>query len=350
MNEIRILINAKVQKSLIISNLWKIITQWVQITIEIVRPRLKYPIEKLRMGEYFIQTPGVSKGVTHRSVSISGGPGTDMILDSRERLRLMYLHLMDMISARGYKLDHEFERYARFQSPENRINELDNEYFNLKGIAVHHKTGCRLAYQLLDNDKSGTFTPLLLINEAQVGYDILHEKIIQSEYRDNEIHKLILVTDKPLQSQVFPTVERNTEIFLVDELLIDPTKHVLVPKHYHMTETEKTVFLRMTGLQESQLPGMHIFDAMTRYYGAKLGDMFYIQRFEYKNSGVVRSRTYWRIVRPVAEAPKRKLRPPAVKRGASFYKQDGNTRSKIASKRKEIRQLRTINNFNWGNS
>ena len=300
------------------------------------------------MGGDFIHTPGVSKGVVHRSAHISGGSGTDMILDNRERLRLMYLHLMDMISARGYNLEHEFERYARFQSPENQISELDNDYFNLKGITIHHRTGHRLAYQLLDNDKSGTFTPLLLINEAQVGYDILHEKILQSEYRDNEIHKLILVTDKPLQSQVFPSVERNTEIFLVDELLINPTKHVLVPTHYHMTETEKTVFLRMTGIQEGQLPGMHIFDPMVRYYGAKMGDMFYIQRFEYKNSGVVRSRTYWRIVRPVAEAPKHRLRPPSVKRGPSFYKNSGDTRSKIASKRKEIRQLRIMKNFDWG--
>lgn len=68
------------------------------------------------------------------------------------------------------------------------------------------------------------------------------------------------------------------ETFNENELLVNITHHVLVPKHELMSEDEKRALLRRYRLKESQLPRIQKGDPVARYYGLRHGDVVRITR------------------------------------------------------------------------
>nr|BAS01922.1 RNA polymerase I, II and III [Amorphochlora amoebiformis] len=69
------------------------------------------------------------------------------------------------------------------------------------------------------------------------------------------------------------------EIFYEYEVLLNVIKHFLVPKHDMLTKEEKSILLKNYMIKESQLPKILKSDPVSRYYGAKKGDVFKITRF-----------------------------------------------------------------------
>ena len=57
------------------------------------------------------------------------------------------------------------------------------------------------------------------------------------------------------------------ELFKQSELLVNITKHKLVPKHTLLTDDEKRILLDKYKLNESQLPRIQRNDPVARYYG-----------------------------------------------------------------------------------
>lgn len=68
------------------------------------------------------------------------------------------------------------------------------------------------------------------------------------------------------------------ELFLENELLINITKHVLVPKHEVLGDDEKAALLARYKLKDSQLPRVQKKDAVARYYGLTAGQVMKITR------------------------------------------------------------------------
>jgi len=68
------------------------------------------------------------------------------------------------------------------------------------------------------------------------------------------------------------------ELFLENELLINITKHVLVPQHEVLSDTEKAALLARYKLKDSQLPRVQKKDAVARYYGLTAGQVMKITR------------------------------------------------------------------------
>lgn len=68
------------------------------------------------------------------------------------------------------------------------------------------------------------------------------------------------------------------EYFQFKELLVNITKHQLVPTHEIMPDDEKRKLLDRYKVKESQLPRMLVSDPVAKYYGLRRGQVCKIIR------------------------------------------------------------------------
>ena len=70
----------------------------------------------------------------------------------------------------------------------------------------------------------------------------------------------------------------SIDVFNEDELVVNITKHELVPKHEPLSEKEAEAALAAFQLTKAQLPRMMSRDPVARYFGLKRGDVVKITR------------------------------------------------------------------------
>ena len=87
--------------------------------------------------------------------------------------------------------------------------------------------------------------------------------------------------NKTIQARIDEAQRANgiiIEHFLVTRLLINITRHVLVPKHVLLSEMEKSVVLKEYRCTEGQIPIIESSDPMARYLGLLPNDVVRISR------------------------------------------------------------------------
>lgn len=116
-----------------------------------------------------------------------------------------------------------------------------------------------------------------------LGVRPISEKAERME-RDN-VRRAIIILQSGLTPQAKGAVEKlsagdraKIEVFLENELLVNITKHVLVPKHEVISEDAKKALLKRYRLKESQLPRIQKSDPIARYYGLSHGQVVKITR------------------------------------------------------------------------
>ncbi|KAJ5167165.1 DNA-directed RNA polymerase I II and III subunit RPABC1 [Penicillium canariense] len=99
---------------------------------------------------------------------------------------------------------------------------------------------------------------------------------------ENNFHTGIFITQIPLSPTAVRLLASNPghigENFQEQDLLVNITRHELVPKHVLLSPEEKARLLERYRLKESQLPRMQVSDPVARYLGLRRGQVVKIIR------------------------------------------------------------------------
>lgn len=118
-------------------------------------------------------------------------------------------------------------------------------------------------------------------DEMNVGIKTMKNFIIH--LTENKITNGIFIYQLGITSsamKLIPTVSKDLviECFHETNLIVNITKHVLVPKHLKLNQEEKNELLKTYRLKESQLPRIQKSDPIALYLGLKRGDVVKIIR------------------------------------------------------------------------
>jgi DNA-directed RNA polymerase I, II, and III subunit RPABC1 len=131
-----------------------------------------------------------------------------------------------------------------------------------------------------------TIFDIELKDKTNLGIYLVHAKltsIVQGtpldEYLSNniDIHKIVIAKDvaKKVVKQIVSEYT-NAEFFFETEMLEDIPSKIFIPEHQIISQEERTELL--SKFSESELARILLTDMMSRYYGAKIGDIFRIIR------------------------------------------------------------------------
>jgi len=128
-----------------------------------------------------------------------------------------------------------------------------------------------------ENDKIYIFYPNI---SKKVGVSTIRTYI--EEMETNEVNNAIIVVKDAVSAfskkEFARKKDLNVEYFKENELLIDITEHVYVPKHILISELEKKELLKKYKIKADKIPKIQASDPVSRYYGAKKGQVFKIIR------------------------------------------------------------------------
>ncbi|KAK1366040.1 DNA-directed RNA polymerase RPB5 subunit, eukaryote/virus [Heracleum sosnowskyi] len=98
------------------------------------------------------------------------------------------------------------------------------------------------------------------------------------------------ITDQAMKNwDMFPF---KVEIFQITDLLVNVTKHKMMPKHRLLTNEEKEQLLKKYNVDEKQLPRIKVDDAIVRYYAFEKGHVLEVT----SNSEITGSYVSYRCV------------------------------------------------------
>ena len=163
----------------------------------------------------------------------------------------------------------------------DREYELDSELEH-KSVAVHSKTHEKLT--------------IIFIYEQKLGIQVV--KVIENILIDTHVNHAIVVYENSItpcaKSGILSLINDgdgyNIEMFTSLELMYNVNNHHLVPKHTILDADEKKEVLQFFKVTDKRLPYIMQSDPIARYFGAKVGTMFRIDRDEFQ------SVPYYRVV------------------------------------------------------
>ncbi|KAK9832489.1 hypothetical protein WJX81_001238 [Elliptochloris bilobata] len=118
-------------------------------------------------------------------------------------------------------------------------------------------------------------------DEVKVGVKSI--KVFAERMRNESVNRAIMVVVgslTPFSKQCLQEMQPAyyIEVFSDAELLINITKHVLVPEHRLLTTEEKKGLLDRYKVKDTQLPRIQFNDPVARYYGMQRGQVVRIVR------------------------------------------------------------------------
>lgn len=142
---------------------------------------------------------------------------------------------------------------------------------------------------IIASDDENKFTASKNNEETVVVFTNIVSKINIEKVKDfiNILHKLntsncIIIYNENITSMALKLIENssdvNIELFTLDELQLNITKHILVPFHERVPENEAVEFKKTYGVK---FPILLKSDPICRFYNFKRGDIIKIHRDDF---------------------------------------------------------------------
>jgi len=130
-----------------------------------------------------------------------------------------------------------------------------------------------------DTDQLFVFFP----EDAKEKVSLKAITVITDRMKEEAVTNAILIVKIDLNPYAKQAVQEFSDSFRIEhfkeaEMLVDITKHTLVPKHVVLSGNEKQELLKRYRLKETQLPRIQLNDPVARYYGVKRGQVCKIIR------------------------------------------------------------------------
>ena len=188
------------------------------------------------------------------------------IYSKDDKKKIIIKNIIKMLCNRKLLNNNDIDKY---------YNEVIKKYNNLSYFEI----------KLLSND-----TLYVLLIETKITSLKKIDNI--DDLLENNNKKIFIVNS--IQNKIWQLlVDNNIEVFYFNEFLINIVDHDLVPEHILLKDKEKEEFLKLYNNQISKIPYILQNDPITRYYNAKINDIFKIKRVSL-TSGIS---YYYRIVK-----------------------------------------------------
>ena len=183
----------------------------------------------------------------------------------------VYKHLLEMLSDRKYTL------------PISIVNTLDE----FKDLYKNDITNLEFVVTTNENNKISIFWT----NIEKLGIPQLKTYIDQMD-NENVNHSILILKNsittngkKELEYFNISSPSKYIEYFEYQDLLINITKHILVPKHSILTDSEKKDLLTKYSIKrDTQLPKLYVTDPIAKYYGCRKGNIVKVLRDSVANT------------------------------------------------------------------
>lgn len=108
-------------------------------------------------------------------------------------------------------------------------------------------------------------------------------RVLAEKMEEKKLSHAILVVQQKLTAFARTAVQEMSpkfeiEVFHQSELIVNVTKHVLVPEHVPLSAADKMSLLDRYKVKENQLPRIQQTDPVARYFGLKKGQVVKITR------------------------------------------------------------------------
>lgn len=191
--------------------------------------------------------------------------------------------LYEMLKARGFFVSDEDLNLTLDRFRETRCQRIDGDAGAgaQSGWILRPRESLFIAAKKEQDDKDGIY--VFFPEEKKMG--IAPIKKYWERMTQSDVKRAIIVvqdTPTPFAKQAIAAIQQQQglqlEYFHENELIVNITKHELVPKHIPLSDEEKKRFLSQYKLKEKDLPRIQQADPIARYFGMKKGQMFQIIR------------------------------------------------------------------------
>ncbi|OJJ50034.1 hypothetical protein ASPZODRAFT_22733 [Penicilliopsis zonata CBS 506.65] len=208
----------------------------------------------------------------------------------REIIRLWrtWRTVFEMLQDRGYEVTEDevqislSEFRAKFQEPTSGLPRRDQMKISARPTEAMQAKYTALPSKSNPNPQPDCGTIYVEFCADSSGVGTKQVRTFNHTVDENNFHSGIFITQTPISPSAVRLLSgipgRICEHFQEQDLLVNITRHELVPKHVLLSPEEKARLLERYRLKESQLPRIQVSDPVARYLGLRRGQVVKIIR------------------------------------------------------------------------